>query len=273
MSKLYLIASPLGNREDITLRALGLLRAIPVLYAEDTRELGKLLDLHAIDRAGRKIFSYASHNMKAATDKALETLAAGLDVGFVSDRGTPAISDPGYLLVREARRRGFDVVPIPGPSSPIAALSVSGFSADRFLFLGFLPTGKTDREKIFAKARDLAFPFCFLESPKRAHATLEEIAREFPEAEIFVAREMTKMHETFTAVSASGLDVSKIPELGEFTIVIQPGEAPAKPEAWKEELTLRLSSEKAWAKGIAERHGIAASEVYNALQKSKRDEE
>lgn len=273
MPRLYLIASPLGNREDITLRALALLKAIPVLFAEDTRELGKLLDIHGIARDGRKLFSYASHNMKASTEKALGLLAEGLDVGFVSDRGTPSISDPGYLLAREARAAGFDVIPIPGPSSPIAALSVSGFAVDRFLFLGFPPLGKSDRESYWEKAREMELPFCFLESPKRAHATLEEVAREFPDGEIFVAREMTKVHETYSAFPARELDVSGIPELGEFTIVVSPGPKPAGEDAWRAELALRLSTDKTWAKGIAERYGVSASEIYNALQKSKRVED
>src|SRR4051812_23180358 len=137
--KLYIIATPLGNRNDITLRALETLRALDTLFAEDTRELAKLLDLHGISPGAKRLHSYASHNMREATEKAMGLLRDGNSIGFVSDRGTPGVSDPGPMLVARAKEEGYDVLPIPGPSSVTTVLSVAGVSADRFLFIGFLP--------------------------------------------------------------------------------------------------------------------------------------
>lgn len=266
-----MIATPLGNRNDITLRALETLKAVPVLFAEDSREVSKLLELYGVSREGKRVYSYASHNMKEATRKAVEILGEGSDIGFVSDRGTPGISDPGALLARAARDAGHDVVPVPGPSSVVAALSVSGMGADRFLFLGFPPPQKKERDALWDGARALGLTFSFFESPKRIRETMGEVALRFPEGRAFLAREMTKIHESFVTVALSALDPAALVELGEYVVVIDPGPRVSTSETppWEEEMRLRLLPDKEWAKALAARYETGASEIYNALQKVK----
>src|SRR5262249_30288621 len=151
--KLHFIGTPLGNRLDITLRALEALKSLQFFFAEDSREFFKLLDLYQIPHGEKRVHSYGNHNMKEATEKALAWLAEGNDVGFVSDRGMPGISDPGALLAGRARAAGYAVLPIPGPAAVTTLLSVCGFPADRFLFLGFLPLGPKERGAVFASVR------------------------------------------------------------------------------------------------------------------------
>ena len=145
-SKLYLIGTPLGNMEDITLRAQNCLRNLSHIFAEDTRELSKLLKLLGISPEGKKLYSYAAHNMKAASKAALKILETE-SVGLVSDRGMPGISDPGAILVEEARMQKIEVIPIPGPSAVTTLFSVSGFHSSQFHFLGFLTREKKERKR------------------------------------------------------------------------------------------------------------------------------
>lgn len=269
-SQLYLIGTPLGNRHDVTLRAVETLRSLTTLFAEDTRELAKLLELLGIGTAGKELHSYANHNLKTATEKALYLLGEGKDLGFVSDRGMPGISDPGAWLVLRAREAGHGIVPIPGPSAPTTLLSVSGFNSDRFVFLGFLPDKKSQRDALLAGAGAMGLPIAFFESPRRARDLIVELKEKFPRGRICVGREMTKLHETFTFAELSALDPTTITELGEFTIAVDPGPAEVvEEEAWQAEVALRLLPEKDWAKAIGARYGIASKEIYNALQKQK----
>ena len=194
LGKLYMIATPLGNLKDMTQRGLDALKNLEYFFAEDTRELKKLLMALGIS-GEKKIFSYSSHNMKAATEKAMSFLAANHEVGFVSDRGTPGISDPGALLAAQYWEAGGTPIPLPGVSSPIALLSVSGFSADQFLFLGFLPLKPKAREALWAQVEQWAMATCFFESPKRIEKTLTELAKRFPDGEVVIGRELTKTFE------------------------------------------------------------------------------
>jgi len=266
---LYIIATPLGNRNDITLRALEMLKTLPVFFAEDSRECSKLLQLYDISLVGKEIHSYAKHNMKVATDKALRILKDGQSIGFVSDRGTPAISDPGTLLVKETRALGISVIPIPGPSSVTTALSVSGFSGDRFVFLGFLPDSNKERAELWADAARVGETICFFESPKRVRQTAQELKEIFPTGTLFFAREMTKLYESYHDVLAGELDVQSLVEKGEYVVAIR---LPAKPPQgipWEIEVENRLLADKAWAKIVAERCGVSASTIYNELQRRK----
>lgn len=268
--KLYIIATPLGNRNDITLRALESFRELEIFFAEDSRELAKLLELHGIPPGQKKIHSYGAHNMKDATEKAVASLKEGHDVGFVSDRGTPGISDPGPVLVRRAREEGFRVIPIPGASSVVTAMSVSGLSGDRFLFLGFVPTGRGQREELYALVRHVGMPTCFFESPKRIRKTVEELKAYFPDGGLFVGREMTKLYESYEWLALTDIDPEAVTEKGEFAIVLEPGPpADKKTVDWEEEVRLRLAPDKEWAKHLASRCGATASEVYNSLQRLK----
>jgi len=271
MSQLYLIATPLGNRDDITLRALATLRSLEHLFAEDTRELHKLLEMHGVPRSGKRIASLASHNMKESVARALSILHEGHCVGFVSDRGTPSLSDPGAMLARAALDAGVAVIPIPGPSSLTAALSVAGIPADRFVFLGFLPPTTSEREALWEWAASGGIPIAFFESPKRVRKTLRELKGRFPAGgDVFVAREMTKAFESYSLSRLETLDEEGIPEVGEFVIVLGLVPPPPRPGAWKEEVRLRLAPDKAWAKAVAARHGVTARDVYNALHHARK---
>ncbi len=268
--KLYLIGTPIGNLQDVTLRAVETLKSLPILFAEDTRELGKLLELLGISSEGKQMHSYAKHNLKAATEKALRLMQEGKDLGFVSDRGMPGISDPGAVLVAKAREMGALVIPVPGPSAPTTLLSVSGFDSDRFLFLGFLPDKKSERDDLLTGAQALGLTVAFFESPRRARDLFAELKEKFPRGRVCIGREMTKLHETFVAAPLADFDSSIIPELGEFTVALDPGPKEiASSEVWEEEVALRLLPEKEWAKAVGQRLGVASKEIYNSLQKKK----
>lgn len=266
--KLYMIATPLGNLEDITLRALETFKRVDTFFAEDSRELLKLFQVLKLDATGKKIFSYASHNMKEATEKALEILAEGRDVGFVSDRGTPAISDPGAMLVSRAREAGVQIVPVPGPSSVTTLLSVSGLVETQFLFVGFLPNTQKSREEIFEKIKKFSVATCFFESPKRIRETVLELKEKFPSGSLFIGREMTKIYESFSWFDLKDLGPESLPELGEYALILKPGESQSASDL-ENEVVLRASSDKEWSKNIAQRLGISASDAYNALQRRK----
>jgi 16S rRNA (cytidine1402-2'-O)-methyltransferase len=268
--QLYLIGTPLGNLQDVTLRAVETLKALPILFAEDTRELGKLLELLGIGSAGKEMHSYANHNLKPATEKALRLMHEGKSLGFVSDRGMPGISDPGAFLVARAREAGFGVIPVPGPSAPTTLLSVSGYLSDRFVFLGFPPDKKAERDRLLDGARDLGLTLVFFESPRRVRELIAELKVRFPRGRICLGREMTKLHETLTEAALADIDPQSIPELGEFTVAVDPGPAEKiESEVWEEEVRLRALPEKDWAKAIAQKLGVASKEIYNALQKKK----
>lgn len=268
--KLYIIATPLGNRGDITLRALESLRTIRFFFTEDTREMRKLLELYAIDAADKVIQSYAKHNMKEATERAVALLGEGNDVGFCCDRGTPGISDPGYVLVQRARLDGFGVVPIPGASSVTAALSASGFPSDRFVFLGFLPDTKNQRKEWLEKAAEMGVTLCLFESPRRVQQTVTELKELFPNGTVFSAREMTKIFEEMRSEPLSETDPTSFMEKGEYVLAVDPGPRAAPPHAWEEEVVLRISSDRDWSKHVAHRYGVSASVIYNALQQEKK---
>ncbi|NBT58084.1 16S rRNA (cytidine(1402)-2'-O)-methyltransferase [bacterium] len=266
--KLYMIGTPLGNIEDITLRARQHLEDLPHIFAEDTRELSKLLNLLNISLEGKKLHSFSSHNMKEATQLALNLLNES-SVGFVSDRGMPAVSDPGAFLVQAARRNSVEVVPVPGPSAVTTLYSVSGFLETSFHFIGFLPETKKERKELWGQIKKWPLPTCFFESPRRIRESLEEIKKEFPKGEVFLGREMTKQFEEFSFETLERLEVEQIQERGEFSVFLNPGKMDLSCP-WEEEVQERLLSDKEWSKKVAERAEVSASEVYNALQKIKK---
>ncbi|MBI1861230.1 MAG: 16S rRNA (cytidine(1402)-2'-O)-methyltransferase [Deltaproteobacteria bacterium] len=269
-SRLLIIGTPIGNLEDLTPRARRTLSELSHLMAEDTRETRRLLELVGIPLEGKTLHSYATHNMKAATEFAIRLLEKGESVGLVSDRGMPGISDPGALLVKAASEAGFPVVPIPGVSSVTTALSVCGVEASEFLFLGFVPTQSSSKKEFFERLALSQHPVCFFEAPHRIAKTLIDIKAELPHGSLLIARELSKQFETITWTSLSSLDVSSIPELGEFTLVFfQDTPRSTQPTALDEWVTLRLKSDKDWAKAAGQALGVAANEAYNALQRAR----
>lgn len=215
---LYLVATPIGNLDDITLRALRILQTVSVIAAEDTRHTRQLLDRHDIKQ---HLTSFFEHNDRAKTLQILERLRSG-DVALVSDAGTPGISDPGYELIRAAIDAGIRVVPIPGPSAPIAALAGSGLPTDQFTYLGFLPRRTAERRRILAEAGGERRTIVAFESPHRLIDALEDIRFVLGERPVVIARELTKIHEEFVrgTVSQAIERFRAIPPRGEVTLVI-----------------------------------------------------
>jgi 16S rRNA (cytidine1402-2'-O)-methyltransferase len=216
---LYVVATPIGNLEDITLRALRVLKEVGLVACEDTRRTRTLLTHFGIHVPAT---SYFEHNKLTKGPAILRALGAGTSVALVTDAGTPGISDPGFLLVKAARDAGVPVVPVPGPSAVIAALSAAGVPADRFLFDGFLPVKPGRRLHRLEALRDLEMTVVCYESPHRLLASLEAIAQVFGEREIVAARELTKQFEEIVRGSARRLAerFAAGPVRGEFTLII-----------------------------------------------------
>ena len=228
---LYLVFTPIGNLEDITLRALRVLREVDLIAAEDTRRTGKLLahfDIHT------PMISLHEHNESARIQNILSRLAAGESVAVVSDAGAPLVSDPGFQLVRAAIEKGFQPVPIPGPSALLAALTASGLPADRFTFLGFPPRKASARTALLQTLKDRPETLIFYESPRRLSTLLADIARELgPHRPVVIARELTKLHEDFWRGRAEDA-VAAFAEApkGEIVVLVGGAAAEATPAAW-----------------------------------------
>jgi 16S rRNA (cytidine1402-2'-O)-methyltransferase len=218
MGTLYLVGTPIGNLEDITLRALRILREVPLIASEDTRQTRKLLEHYDIHRP---LVSYYEHNERARVAPLLEHLRTA-DLALVSEAGMPAISDPGYDLVRAAIAEGLRVVPIPGPSAPIAALAASGMPTDQFVYLGFLPRRPGERRRALAAVRDEPRTLIAFESPHRLVATLADLETALGDRPLVVARELTKLYEQFLRgpISEVRTCFATTPPRGEVTLVI-----------------------------------------------------
>lgn len=219
MGTLFLVATPIGNLEDITLRALRVLREARLIAAEDTRHTRRLLDHYAITTP---CISYHEHNKLVRLDTILETLTLG-DVALVSDAGTPAISDPGVELVRACIAAGFPVSPIPGPSALLAALVASGLPTDRFAYVGFLPRRSAERRQLLSELASLALTIVCFEAPHRLLEALQDILAVLGDRRIVVANDLTKRFEEFRrgAVSEMVAHFSLQRPRGEYTLVIE----------------------------------------------------
>ncbi|TAK10765.1 MAG: 16S rRNA (cytidine(1402)-2'-O)-methyltransferase [Anaerolineae bacterium] len=218
MSTLFLVATPIGNLEDISARALRTLREVRLITAEDTRHTGKLLHHFGIPT---RLTSYFEHNELRKLDDILNALTEG-DVALVSDAGTPALNDPGFLLVRAALQAGHRVSPIPGPSAPIAALTASGLPTDHFLYLGYLPRKASERRKAIEIVKDLPYTLIWFETPHRMDEALADLEDVLGDRQIAVAGELTKLFEEITRASLS--ETRRIyrekPARGEYTLVV-----------------------------------------------------
>ena len=267
---LYVVATPLGHLEDVTLRALRVLREVSVVACEDTRHTRTLLRAHGIETATT---SYFEHNERAKGEQVLEALRAGRNVALVSDAGTPAISDPGERLVRDARAAGIPVVPVPGPSAAAAALSVCGLPTDRFLFVGFLPAKAGARRRALAALASERPTLVFFESPVRAVESLSDMLAAFGEREAFLCREATKLHEEYVRATLSSLRerlAARAAVRGEIVLVV--AGAPEKAPASEDPIALyrRLAGEgrtrREAVKEAARRLGRPAREIYALVQ-------
>jgi len=225
---LYMVATPIGNLDDITRRAVLTLQSVAIVAAEDTRRTRKLLSHLDITK---RLVSYREENRETASIRILEALEKGRSVALVTDAGTPGLSDPGHQLVRAARDRGIQVVPIPGPNALGAALSVSGMSLERFIFEGFLPTRTAARKRRLRELAYAGYPLVIYESPHRIRDALTDILDVLGNREAMVAREITKIHEEFMRGSVKNiLDMMEDRKIkGEITLLLAEGETPCLP--------------------------------------------
>jgi 16S rRNA (cytidine1402-2'-O)-methyltransferase len=229
MGTLFLVATPIGNLEDITRRAVRVLGEVAVVAAEDTRRTGLLLRHLGLTTP---LLSYHAHNVRARRDELLRRLTTG-DVALVSDAGTPGLSDPGHDLVVAALAAGHTVVPVPGPSAAIAAVTASGLAPDAFTFLGFLPRHAGDAAVTLAMVAALPHPLVLYEAPHRLLATLERLIGSLGNRPAAAARELTKMHEEIRRATLADLlqHFSTTPPRGEFVLVVAGAEPAAAPDA------------------------------------------
>lgn len=265
---LYIVATPIGNLEDITLRALRILREADLIACEDTRQTRKLLDRHGI---AKPLVSYHEHNELARAGELLAELQAGRNIALVSDAGTPLIADPGYRLVAQARSAGIAVSPIPGPSALIAALSASGLPTDSFFFGGFLPAKKTQRRKALEEAKNYPATLIFYEAPHRILEALDDIGAVLGSRRVTLARELTKIHEEFLAGTVSRLreDLAHRPLKGEFTVMIAKADAPGEnlppiETAFNQLIEAGVPRMEAM-KTLARERGLSKREIYQQL--------
>lgn len=269
MGTLYLVATPIGNLEDLSPRAMRILGEVRLIAAEDTRVTGKLLSHFNISTPQT---SYYEHNKLSKLERILETLQEG-DVALVSDAGTPAVNDPGYELVCAALAAGHDVSPIPGPSSPIAALVTSGLPTDSFLYLGYMPRKTNDRRAKLQEVENLPYTLIFLESPHRIVSALEDVEAVLGNRSVAVARELTKLYEEIfrgDAAAAHEHFTVNAPR-GEFTLVVA-GKKLADVEWTEANLRLALAdglaageSPSILAKRLAKESGWARRELYQMI--------
>ncbi len=270
---LFLVATPIGNLEDITYRAVRILREASLIACEDTRQTRKLLAHFGIDK---KLTSYHEHNERPRAAELVDLLLQGTDVALVSDAGTPLISDPGYQIVSLAAEKGIQVTPIPGPSAAIAALAASGLPSDVFSFLGFVPQKGKRRRQALALIASLDHTVVLYESPHRILLTLDDLAQACPGRQIVAAREMTKIHEEFLRGTAESIreSLANRPAVkGEFTLVISKPDA--GPEAPAGEAQIRTAVSELVAAGtprmdaiktVARQMGVPKRIVYQACE-------
>jgi len=217
---LYIVATPIGNLDDITFRAVDVLKNVDVIFCEDTREALKLLNHLGIKKP---LVSYYKDNERYRLKRAIELLLEGKDVALICDRGTPGVSDPAYLLVREAYKNNIPVSPVPGPSALTTAMSVCGLPTDRVVFYGFLPRKKGKKRRIMEELREREETIIFYESVHRIKETLEFLKEVFSDREMTLCRELTKKFEEIRTGSVSDIfDYYKDREMkGEFVIIIR----------------------------------------------------
>jgi len=274
---LFIVATPIGNLADLSRRATDVLSSVAVIAVEDSRHSGRLLDHLGISKP---LIAFHEHNERERFPALLERLRAGDDIALISDAGTPLISDPGYVLVQQARQAGFTVSPIPGACAVIAALSASGLPTDRFQFNGFLPAKSGGRKKVLESlARDQA-TLVFYEAPHRILASMADVVDVFgTERLVVVARELTKSFETFYSGSAADvlaqLEADPYAAKGELVMMIQGAVAEANEPSIEVDKLLRLLGDalpvKKAAQITAEVSGLPKNELYRRLLEMKDD--
>jgi 16S rRNA (cytidine1402-2'-O)-methyltransferase len=261
---LFVVATPIGNLEDITVRALRVLRDVALIAAEDTRRTANLLARHAITTKTTSLHEHNEHRKAAAI---VERLQAGDDVALVSDAGTPTVSDPGTRLVRDAIASGIKVEAIPGPSAVLAALAVSGLAADAFTFLGFPPTKGKERSRWFERLARALGPAIFFESPHRIEATLRDLQSAVGDRPILLARELTKLHEQLVRGPISDVSRELGSPRGEYTVIVDIGQSP---NSESPPLSDAMDTRRHALAAVAQSHGLTANQLYAAIEEAKK---
>ena len=275
MGSLYLVATPIGNLQDITFRAIEVLKSVDLIAAEDTRQTLNLLshfDIHT------KLTSYHEYNKETKTNSLVEYMADH-DLAIVSDAGTPALNDPGYEIVKEAVLRGIRVIPIPGPSAPLAALTASGLPTDRFLYVGYLPRKHTERLKLLHDIEAHPYTLVMLETPHRLVDALVDLRQALGNRKIVLCREMTKKFEEFIRLDLEEADeyfLTHEPR-GEFTLIVA-GVSDTDQELWPQEEVegeVRRRMEEPFqarilAKEVAALSGWNSKDVYTIIYENRK---
>jgi 16S rRNA (cytidine1402-2'-O)-methyltransferase len=265
--KLFIVATPIGNLSDITLRAIETLKMVDNILCEDTRVTSTLLSYHSITKS---MIVYNDHSSSAARDKILAKLQQGKNLALVSDAGTPLISDPGYKLIKFLRENEIDIETIPGPCSAIAALTLSALPSDRFTFLGFLPQKTSAKEKIFEEFRNIGSTLIFFESPNRLIESLVAMNAYFSNRDVAIAKELTKLYQAVVTGSLEQVieyfleNEDKL--RGEFILLLSP---PNTKEEYNEEeiidelnQLLKKMSLRDAVKAVSEQYPLSKKEVY-----------
>lgn len=269
---LFVVATPIGNLGDMTFRAVETLKGAAVIACEDTRNTQKLLSHFGI---GTRMVSYHEHNEAGRGAELVERMVQGESVALVSDAGTPLISDPGFRLVRAALERGVRVVPIPGVSAAVTALSAAGLESDGFRFCGFFPRKAGERGRLLASLVGEETTLVFYEAPHRIVETLRDIEREMGARPVVVGRELTKMHEEFLRGTAGEVRASlegRDSIRGEMTVLIGRGERRVESEESVEDAVKRLEEggmgRMEAMKAVARERGLGKRDVYKLMEKS-----
>jgi 16S rRNA (cytidine1402-2'-O)-methyltransferase len=278
---LYVVATPIGNLEDITIRALRILREVALIAAEDTRRTAHLLTRYGITTATTSLHE---HNERHKSASLIARLQGGDDVALVSDAGTPTVSDPGSHLIAAAIAEGIRVEPIPGPNAAVAALSVSGLMGDGYLFLGFPPTKAKDRKCWMQQLQNAATPVVFYEAPHRISRTLQEIHKVVGDVAIVVGRELTKAHEELVRGPISEVLSANIKAVGEFTVVVGVGHTPKSAASAADQTSIdsaiahefglmtanESGSRREAINTLARKFGVSARQAYQAVEAHKK---
>jgi 16S rRNA (cytidine1402-2'-O)-methyltransferase len=272
------VATPTGNLEDVTFRALRVLREVSIIAAEDTRRTSRLLQQYSISTPTTSLHE---HNERSSSARLLARLAAGESVALVSDAGTPTVSDPGARLVSAAHDAGIRVEPVPGPSAVAAAVSASGFGGDSFLFLGFPPSRSSARKTWFEHIATVPYVLVFYEAPHRIRACLIDALDVLGDRPIVLCRELTKVHEYVVKSPISAALESDLPERGEFTVVVSPAQA-AQPPVGSLPSERELATEfglltndnrvgrREALRLLAKKYGLSTKAVYDGVERGRK---
>lgn len=267
---LYIVPTPIGNKEDITLRALEILKSVDIIYAEDTRTSSVLLKMYEINKPLRACHLYNEEKIK---NKIVDELKLGKNIALVSDQGTPLLSDPGYELVKEVIKNNMNVISLPGPSALLPALNMSGIEANKFIFYGFLNSKKSAAKTELEKLKELQFTLVFYEAPHRFLSTLELMLEVFGDRNVSICREISKIHEEiFRGKISEAINIYKEIK-GEIVIVVEKGKSEINIKYLLDEVKLEIKkglSNKDAVKLISKKYGVSKNLLYNKNEEQKK---